>query len=148
MSTTTTREERLARRIEELSVNDPQFAAAKPIPAVAEALEQPGLRLSQVIQTVLEGYADRPALGQRAVEFVKDPKTGRTVLELLPRFDTITYRELGDRADAFARALTGDSLQAGDRVAVLGFTSVDFTSIDVALNLVGAVAVPLQTSAA
>ena len=39
-------------------------------------------------------------------------------------------------------------MQAGDRVAVLGFTSVDFTTIDVALNLIGAVAVPLQTSAA
>ena len=26
----------------------------------------------------MEGYADRPALGQRAVEFVTDPETGRT----------------------------------------------------------------------
>ena len=145
---TTTREERLERRVEDLSANDPQFAAAKPSPAVADALEQPGLRLPQIIDTVLEGYADRPALGQRAVQFVKDPKTGRTVLEVLPRFETITYRELADRAAAFGRALTNDSVQAGDRVAVLGFTSVDFTTIDVALNQVGAVAVPLQTSAA
>jgi fatty acid CoA ligase FadD9 len=144
----TTREERLARRVEELSANDPQFAAAKPSPAVAEALEQSGLRLPQIIQTVLEGYADRPALGQRAVEFVKDQKTGRTVLEVLPHFETITYRELGDRAEAVARALTNDSLQTGDRVCVLGFTSVDFTTIDVALAQIGAVAVPLQTSAA
>ena len=139
---------RLERRIEDLDANDPQFAAARPSPAVAEALEQPGLRLPQIIQTVLQGYADRPALGQRAVEFVKDPKTGRTLLELLPRFETITYRELGERVGAFARALTSDSVQAGDRVAVLGFTSVDFTTIDVALDLIGAVAVPLQTSAA
>src|SRR5271166_4867303 len=143
----TTREERLARRVEELSANDPQFAAARPNPAVARALEQPGLRLPQIIQTVLEGYADRPALGQRAVELVKD-HSGRAVLEVLPRFETITYRELGDRVGAVARALSNDSLQAGDRVAVLGFTSVDFTTIDVALALSGAVAVPLQTSAA
>ena len=145
---TTTHEEVLERRIENLDATDPQFAAARPDPAVAEAVGRPGLRLPQIIQTVLQGYADRPALGQRVVEFVKDPKTGRTVLELLPRFDTITYRELGDRADAFARALTTESVHAGDRVAVLGFTSVDFTTIDVALNLLGAVAVPLQTSAA
>ena len=71
---TTTREERLERRIEDLTANDPQFAAAKPDPAVAEALEQPGLRLPQIVQTVLEGYADRPALGQRAVEFVQGPQ--------------------------------------------------------------------------
>ena len=69
---TDTRDERLERRIEDLSANDPQFAAARPSPAVTAALEQPGLRLPQIVQTVLDGYADRPALGQRAVEFVKD----------------------------------------------------------------------------
>ncbi|MGB9227502.1 AMP-binding protein, partial [Mycobacterium sp.] len=145
---TTTREERLARRVEDLLANDPQFAAAEPSPAVADALEQPGLRLPQIIQTVLEGYADRPALGQRVVEFVKSPKTGRTVPEVLPRFETITYRQLGERAGAVARALTDGPVRAGDRVAVLGFNSVDFTTLDVALALLGAVSVPLQTSAA
>ena len=39
-------------------------------------------------------------------------------------------------------------MTAGDRVCVLGFTSVDYTTIDIALGLVGAVSVPLQTSAA
>ncbi len=144
----TTDDERLARRVEELTANDPQFAAARPDPAVAAALEQPGLRLPQIIQTVLDGYADRPALGQRAVEFVKNPATGRTSPELLPRFETITYRELGDRVAALARALTNDSVQAGDRVCVLGFNSVDYTTIDMALGTIGAVSVPLQTSAA
>ena len=145
---TPTREERLERRIEDLTANDPQFAAAKPDPAVAAAIERPGLRLPQIVQTVLAGYADRPALGQRAVELFKNPKTGRTELGLLPHFDTITYRELGERVDALARALTHDAVQAGDRVAALGFNSVDFTTIDVALAMIGAVAVPLQTSAA
>ena len=145
---TTTREERLERRIEDLTANDPQFAAAQPDPAVVAALEQPGLRLPQIVQTVLDGYADRPALGQRAVEFFKDPKTGRTELGLLPHYDTITYRELRERVNAVARALTHDGVQAGDRVAALGFTSVDFTTLDVALGVIGAVAVPLQTSAA
>ena len=86
--------DQVARRVEDLSADDPQFAAARPDPAVAAALELPGLRLPQIVQTALEGYADRPALGQRAVEFVKDPKTGRTSLEVLPHFETITYREL------------------------------------------------------
>src|SRR4029077_17137025 len=90
----------VARRVEDLSANDPQFAAARPDPAVAAALELPGLRLPQIVQTVLEGYAERPALGQRAVKFVKDPKTGRTSLEVLPYFETITYRELSDRVGA------------------------------------------------
>ncbi|OIN79930.1 carboxylic acid reductase [Mycobacterium malmoense] len=145
---TVTYDERLARRIEDLSASDPQFAAARPDPAVAAALERPGLRLPQIVATVLEGYADRPALGRRAVEFVRDPKTGRTVAELLPRFETVTYRELGERVDALARALTHDSVRPGDRVCALGFNSVDYTTIDVALGTIGAVSVPLQTSAA
>jgi fatty acid CoA ligase FadD9 len=143
--------DQVARRVEELSANDPQFAAAKPSPAVAAALELPGLRLPQIIQTVLEGYAGRPALGQRAVEFVKDPKTRRTSAKLLPWFDTITYGELAARVDVLSRAWTHGAegaVAAGDRVCVLGFTSVDYTTIDIALGVVGAVSVPLQTSAA
>src|SRR5271156_6863161 len=140
--------DQVARRVEDLSANDPQFAAAKPSPAVAAALELPGLRLPQIVQTALEGYADRPALGQRAVEFVKDLKTGRSSLEVLPYFETITYRELSHRVGALARALTNESVQAGERVCELGFTSVDYTTIDLALGQIGAVAVPLQTGAA
>jgi long-subunit acyl-CoA synthetase (AMP-forming) len=37
-----------------------------------------------------------------------DPQTGRTSIELLPRFDTITYRQLWQRAGAVASALAGD----------------------------------------
>ncbi len=144
----TTQEERLARRVDDLTANDPQFAAARPDPAVAEAMARPGLRLPQIFQTAVDGYAERPALGQRVVEFVKDPKTGRTSRELLPRYETITYRELGDRVGALARALTHDSVRAGDRVCVLGFNSVDYATIDMALGTIGAVSVPLQTSAA
>ncbi|GAA4290563.1 carboxylic acid reductase [Mycobacterium paraffinicum] len=145
---TINRDERLERRIEDLTANDPQFAAARPDPAVEAALEQPGLRLPQIIRMVLDGYADRPALGQRVVEFVKDPATGRTSLELVTRFETITYRQLGERVSAFGRALLDEGLQTGDRVCVLGFNSVDYATIDMALGLIGAVSVPLQTSAA
>ena len=53
MSTTTTRDERLERRVEDLTANDPQFAAARPDPAVAEAVQQPGLTLPQIIQEML-----------------------------------------------------------------------------------------------
>src|SRR5580693_2637762 len=101
-----TREERFARRLQDLYANDAQFAAAKPSAAIAEAIKQPDLPLARLIQTVMEGYADRPALGQRAVRFVTDPSTGGTSLESLPRFETITYRELWDRVNAFANALT------------------------------------------
>ncbi|MBV8182428.1 MAG: AMP-binding protein, partial [Mycobacterium sp.] len=142
-----TQEERLERRIAELTVNDPEFAAARPDEAVSAAIDRAGTRLPQVAKAVLEGYSDRPALGQRAVELVKDPQTGRTAAKLLPWFDTVTYGELAARVDALSRALTG-MVAAGERVTMLGFTSVDYTTIDIALGFVGAVRVPLQTSAA
>ncbi|OBA79497.1 oxidoreductase [Mycobacterium sp. 1164966.3] len=143
---TITSAERLARRIEDLYAHDAQFAAARPSPAVAKAVERSDLGLRQIIRTVMEGYADRPALGQRVVEFVEDPETERTVVEVLPRFETVTYRELWDRTNAFASALTG-VVEPGDRVCVLGFSSVDYTTIDMAATVLGAVSVPLQTSA-
>ena len=142
-----TREERLARRIADLYATDQQFADARPSEAITAAIDQPGLRLPQLVRTVMEGYADRPALGQRAVRFVNDGETGRTSVELLPRFETITYRELWDRVGAIATGLAGDPVRPGDRVCVLGFTSVDYTTVDMALVQIGAVSVPLQTSA-
>jgi fatty acid CoA ligase FadD9 len=144
---TDTREGRLERRISDLYATDQQFADARPSESVAHAIEAPDLRLPQVVQTVIDGYADRPALGQRAVEFVTDPTTGRTSAELLPRFDTVTYCELSDRVNAVAAALTENPVRPGDRVAILGFTSVDYTTVDMALLRLGAVSVPLQTSA-
>ena len=72
--------------------------------------------------------------------FVTDPATGRTTAELLPRFDTITLRPaVGPCAAAVAAALHDAPVHAGDRVAILGFTSVDYTIIDTALTQLGAV---------
>lgn len=100
------------------------------------------------MRTIFDGYAERPALGQRGVEFVTDPASGRTTVRLLTRFDTITYRELSDRVEAAAAALTRAPVQPGDRVAIMDFTSIDYATVDMALMHLGAVSVPLQTSAA
>ncbi|AWT53127.1 thioester reductase-like protein [Mycolicibacterium smegmatis] len=116
---TDSRQERLARRIAELHATDGQFAKARPVDAVTAAVEQPDMRLHQVVGTVMDAYADRPAIGERAIELVEDPVTGRTSVELLPRFDTLTYREVSSRVTALARAMH-DDVRPGDRVCVLG----------------------------
>ncbi|WP_327151861.1 carboxylic acid reductase [Nocardia sp. NBC_01329] len=144
---TETRESRLEHRIAALYRTDPQFAAARPDPSVTARAEKPGLRPFEVAQIVVDGYARRPAVGQRAVEFVTDPGTGRTTAELRPHFETVTYREAWDRAGAIAAALAGDPVRPGDRVCVLGFASVDYTLVDMALTRLAAVAVPLQAGA-
>ncbi|OPE49606.1 hypothetical protein, partial [Mycolicibacterium diernhoferi] len=86
-------DDRPQRRLAHLYATDPEFAAAAPSAEVNAAAGAPGLRLADIVRTVLDGYADRPALGARAVEFVTD-ESGHTVAALQPRFDTITYGEL------------------------------------------------------
>ena len=81
---TDTREGRLERRISDLYATDQQFADARPSESVAHAIEAPDLRLPQVVQTVIDGYADRPALGQRAFEFVTDPRRAGHPLNCSP----------------------------------------------------------------
>jgi fatty acid CoA ligase FadD9 len=145
------RDERRQRRIAEMYANDQQFVAARPRAAVAAAVNQPDLQLHQIVRATMQGYADRPALGQRAVEFVCDPLTGRTSVELLPRFDTISYGELWKRARAVAAALSNTAsrqVRFGDRVCMLGFASIDYATVDIALTQLGAVAVPLQAGTA
>src|ERR1700712_1226145 len=139
-------ERRLQRRFDTLAAGDAQLVAAQPDPAISAAIDAPGLLLTDVIRTVMNGYADRPALGQRAVAFVTDA-SGRTVAELQPHFDTLSYRETWTRVRALAADLVGHPVQPGDCVATLGFTSADYAIVDMALSLAGAIAVPLQTSA-
>src|SRR5258708_33887165 len=100
------REERLARRVADLYATDAQFADARPIEALTAAIEQPGLRLPRIMSTVMAAYAERPAVGERAVNLTTDPDTGRTSVELLPRFETITYREMWGRVGEGASAMT------------------------------------------
>ncbi|OBJ05618.1 hypothetical protein A5660_15620 [Mycobacterium alsense] len=57
--------ERLARRRERLYAEDEQFRITRPDDDIAAAARAPGLRIAEVMATVLRGYADRPALGQR-----------------------------------------------------------------------------------
>ncbi|MFH9424045.1 carboxylic acid reductase [Streptomyces sp. NPDC017529] len=141
---------RTAQRSTHLYATDPQFRDAAPLDAVSEAIRRPGLPLADLVATVMEGYADRPALGERATEPVTDPDTGRTALRLLERFDTITYGELWERVGAVAaewRHHPGHAVGAGDFVAVLGPTGAEYTVVDLACVRSGAVSVPLQAGA-
>ena len=139
-------DEQAKRRIAGLYAGDPEFAAAKPDLDICAAIAAPETRLADIMRIVTRDYADRPALGQRAVEFVTD-SVGRTTTSLLPRFDTITYRVLGERAAAIAGALAQGSVRPGDRICTLGFTSSDYMTVEMAIFLSGAVSVPLQTTA-
>ncbi|MFE7659319.1 carboxylic acid reductase [Streptomyces celluloflavus] len=139
-----------ARRSAHLYATDPQFRGAAPLDAVTEAIRRPGLPLADLVDTVMEAYADRPALGERATEPVTDPVTGRTTLRLLARFDTITYGELWERVGALAAEWhhhPDHAVNPGDFVAVLGHPSAEYTVVDLACVRSAAVSVPLQAGA-
>ncbi|MEV6426280.1 carboxylic acid reductase [Nocardia sp. NPDC051463] len=142
--------ERLMRRIADLYASEQQIRDAQPIDTVTETIRQPHMRLAQLVAAIMSAYADRPALGQRALEPTVDAATGRRSLRLLPAFETISYGELWARVTVVASAWHQDSeqpLRTGDFVAILGFTSRDYTTIDLACVHLGAVVVPLQASA-
>src|SRR5918996_4982443 len=102
-------DDREERHAAELYANDQQVRDAMPIAEITAAIRQPGTPITRIVATVMEVYADRPALGQRATELVTDPVTGRTSLRLLPRFDTVSYGELWARAGAVAAEWQHDS---------------------------------------
>src|SRR2546421_2454884 len=143
-------DDRETRRVADLYANDQQSRDARPVGAGREASPRRGMPLTQIMATVVEGYADRPALGKRTTELVPDPETGRPSSRLLPRFDTISYAELWAQAGVIAADWRQDPsppLRVGEFVAVLGFTSPEYATIDVACVRLGAVSVPLQASA-
>jgi fatty acid CoA ligase FadD9 len=141
---------RRERRIARLYASDRQFQAADPLPEVVDGARRPGLRLPEVIETLVAGYRDRPALGQRARELVLDPTTGRTTTRLLPNFETISYGELWAQVRAVAAAWRHDEtspVNPGDFVATVGFAGPSYLTVDLVCAYLGLVSVPLQHSA-
>ena len=69
-------------------------------------------------------------------------------MALLPSMSTISYADLGEgfslRRCSATRRMEGC---ARNRVCIVGFTSIDYTTVDLALMVIGAIAVPLQTNA-
>ena len=147
---TDTREERLARRIADLYATDQQFADARPSEAITAAIDQTGLRLPQLVRTVMEGYADRPALAQRAVRVrqrpADRPHLGRAAA---PVRDHQLPRAVGPRRRDRDRSGRRPSPWCGPAIGSVCWASPASITrlIDVALVQIGAVSVPLQTSA-
>ncbi|WP_067674273.1 carboxylic acid reductase [Nocardia miyunensis] len=142
-------QQELVRRMTELVAADPQIRAVMPDAEVGAEMARNDVPLARAIATLAQGYADRPALAMRAMEFVTD-ETGRTRGRLLPRYDAITYGEMWRRVTAVAAAWYHDPespVRAGNFVATLGFTSTDYTVVDLACTALGTVSVPLQAGA-
>ncbi|MFI6867019.1 carboxylic acid reductase [Nocardia sp. NPDC050406] len=123
---------------------DGQVRAALVDDGVKAASGRAGLRLAEIVDVVMRGYAERPAVAWRRVE------VGAGGARLLPEFETLSYGEVWGRAGAVAAEWGGgaDPVRVGDFVCTLGFSSPDYAVLDLASIRAGAVMVPLQSSAA
>lgn len=138
---------RVARRLEKLRTVDAQLGEVWPDESVVRSVRSQNLRLTEVFELLVENYADRPALGTRARELVRNPTTGRTATRLLPSFDTISYGEMWSRVRAIATALRHERqhpVGPGHFVVTIGFASADYLMVELVCAYLGLVAVPLQ----
>ncbi|MFC1436259.1 carboxylic acid reductase [Streptacidiphilus sp. N1-3] len=151
-------------RIARIFEAEPELADRMPVAGVFEEPAAGAPRLAEIVRRTLAAYADRPALGERAREYVRAdgrtdgrtngpadaPADGDVTARLLPRFDTVSYGELWSRLSAVAADWyhhPEHPLREGDFVAVLGFAGIDYTTVDLACSQVGSVAVPLHNNA-
>lgn len=142
---------RYARRVMEMAETDVELQALMPDLDVLAQITAKGQLYEQVLEHALLGYGDRPALGERDLEVVIDPTTGRNLRGYLPTFSTVTYRELRRRVHALAevwRRHPVHRVQPDDFVVILGFAGIDFATLDMATAYARATDVPLQTTLA
>ena len=69
--------ERYYARVWQLAERDLQLDALRPKPAVRETVRQPSMSHSDIIATVLDAYAERPALAERSYDVAVDASSGR-----------------------------------------------------------------------
>lgn len=80
--------------------------------------------LKNLLEQSVEKYANRPALGRVDEE-------------------TITYKQLGEKAQTFSKVLYECGIMQGDRVAILSENDPNWGIAFFAITTMGAVAVPI-----
>jgi fatty acid CoA ligase FadD9 len=136
----------LFKKFTRLVETDPQVRDALPIDEIAALAADAEVPIGQILETIRDRYADRPAIGMRRHETWIDPATGQSVRRLLPEFQTMTYGQLWEVASAIASewvADPDDPCAPGDFVTILGFSGPDYMILDLASMKIGAVVVPL-----
>lgn len=142
-------EHRYAMRLMQMSKKDPQVGQLIPNNDLREKAMEDGLTLDRVMGVFLDGYTDRPALGERSYEHNQDPITGKRVRNYLPDFKTTSYGEFHDRIKAISMAWRTNEkclVKPDDFVMIIGFTDLDFLSLDMACTYSKATTVPVQSS--
>ena len=132
-----------------LTKSDPQLSALIPDLDLTATGTTDGLTLDRILDTLFEHYKDRPAMGQRRYEAKSASGSSDVSRQYSPAFDEITYGELQRRIHALAMAWRNDPrcrLEADEFIAIMGFSGIDFVTIDYACAFAHTVSVPIQSS--
>lgn len=126
-----------------------QVPVAAPEPHLSAAIRQPGIRLPRLIAELLASYADRPALAWWAAPYGHDTTGNHHTRQSSPRFDTLTYRDLGERIRALAAWHRDEQhpMHTGDIVAILGVSGPEYVLVDLTCAQSGLVTAPLPSNA-
>lgn len=130
-----------------LAETDPQINALQPNPDCIEAINQEGLSLNDLIETLFEFYSARPALGERRYTMVQDPNNNRWVRDYQADFVTTSYGELQTRVKNLANAWRyhpEHRVAPDEFVCIIGFSGLDYVTADLACIYAQTVSVPLQ----
>lgn len=142
-------EHRYAMRLMQLSKIDTQIGQLIPNNELREKALNQELTLDRIMGIFLDGYADRPALGERRYEVSRDAKTNKNIRKYLPAYKTISYNDFHNRIKAISMAWRNGGkyvVKPNDFVMIIGFTDLDFLSLDMACTYSKATTVPVQSS--
>ena len=134
--------ERSTARALSLLEADPGLRSAMPSAATLQHVV--ACRTSiEIVQRAIETYEDRPALGHRRHEIVRDPATGKRTARVLPEFQTISYRELWERIVRLASGLAhAGRVRTGEIATLVGFSTIDHVVAELACHYLGVVSAP------
>ncbi len=138
-------------RVLDLAKKDQSIGDLTPDPTVWDVAAKEGLSQDKVIDAFLNGYAERPAFGERTYVVQTDEASGEVSRQYQMDFNTISYSEFQEKIKAVAMAWrTHPKCRVGrdEFVCIMGFADIDFAVIDVACAYAKAITVPMTSSTA
>jgi fatty acid CoA ligase FadD9 len=142
-------DETYIKRITKLMTTDPELVAMFPDFELHKTAVKELLPTEQAVDILLEGYADRPALGMRDYIITDNTETGKRQRQYQPSFGSISYGEFRSRVKSIANFWHKHStlnVRPNEFVCTIGFTSIDYAAVDLACLYAQAVSVPLQST--
>lgn len=140
---------KFADRVLELAKTDAQLAQHIPRKDLWEGLADGSRPLASSIDQLLEGYGERPALGEREYTLEDVDNNGQVVRHYGSGFNSVSYAELRHQVRSIAAAwrMQGSfNVRPDEFVCMMGFAGIDYSALDIACLYAQTVSVPIQAN--